>query len=198
VSEPARAEAPRSHIEVRVGSATNALQPIPGARRSLAAGTAQWIGLALVALAATAADQLTKVVVASQLALGDAVDIAGPFRIHHVRNTGIAFGLFSNSTSIVIVLTTGAIAALLVFYGRSARRHPLLPTAVGLVVGGSVSNLVDRLRLGHVTDFLDLDYWPAFNLADTFIVVGVGLLFLSFVAADRSSAAVGTSPLSRS
>jgi signal peptidase II len=198
VSEPARAEAPRSHIEVRVGSATNALQPIPGASRSLAAGTAQWIGLALVALAATAADQLTKVVVASQLALGDAVDIAGPFTIHHVRNTGIAFGLFSNSTSIVIVLTTGAIAALLVFYGRSARRHPLLPTAVGLVVGGSVSNLVDRLRLGHVTDFLDLDYWPAFNLADTFIVVGVGLLFLSFVAADRSSAAVGTSPLSRS
>ena len=198
MSEPARAEAPRSHIEVRVGSATNALQPIPGASRSLAAGTAQWIGLALVALAATAADQLTKVVVASQLALGDAVDIAGPFTIHHVRNTGIAFGLFSNSTSIVIVLTTGAIAALLVFYGRSARRHPLLPTAVGLVVGGSVSNLVDRLRLGHVTDFLDLDYWPAFNLADTFIVVGVGLLFLSFVAADRSSAAVGTSPLSRS
>ena len=49
-----------------------------------------------------------------------------------------------------------------------------------------------------MTDFLDLDYWPAFNLADTFIVVGVGLLFLSFVAADRSSAAVGTSPLSRS
>jgi signal peptidase II len=198
MSEPARAEAPRSHLEVRVGSATNALQPIPGASRSLAAGTAQWIGLALVAFAATAADQLTKVVVASQLALGDAVEIAGPFTIHRVRNTGIAFGLFSNSTSIVIVLTAGAIAALLVFYGRSARRHPLLPTAVGLVVGGSVSNLVDRLRLGHVTDFLDLDYWPAFNLADTFIVVGVGLLFLSFVAADRSSAAVGTSPLSRS
>ena len=66
------------------------------------------------------------------------------------------------------------------------------------MLGGSASNLVDRLRLGHVTDFLDLDYWPAFNLADTFIVVGVGLLFLSFVAADRSSAAVGTSPLSRS
>jgi signal peptidase II len=198
MSEPARAEAPRSHREVRVGSATNALQPIPGASRSLAAGTAQWIGLALVAVAATAADQLTKIVVASQLSLGDAVEIAGPFTIHHVRNTGIAFGLFSNSTSIVIVLTTGAIAALLVFYGRSARRHPLLPTAVGLVVGGSVSNLVDRLRLGHVTDFLDLDYWPAFNLADTFIVVGVGLLFLSFVAADRSSAAVGKSPLSRS
>ena len=55
------------------------------------------------------------------------------------------------------------------------------------MLGGSISNLVDRLRLGYVTDFLDFDYWPAFNLADTFIVVGVGVLFLSFVAADRSS-----------
>ena len=98
----------------------------------------------------------------------------------------------------MIVLTALAIGALLAFFARSGRRHPLLPAAVGLVLGGSASNLVDRLRLGHVTDFLDLDYWPAFNLADTFIVVGVGLLFLSFVAADRSSAAVGRSPLSRS
>ena len=63
----------------------------------------------------------------------------------------------------------------MIFFARSARRHPLLPVAVGLVLGGSISNLVDRLRLGHVTDFLDFDYWPAFNLADTFIVVGVGL-----------------------
>ena len=97
----------------------------------------------------------------------------------------------------MIGLTALAIAALVVFFARSARRHPLLPVAVGFVLGGSVSNLVDRLRLGHVTDFLDLDYWPAFNLADTFIVVGVGLLFVCFVAADRSSARVGTSPLSR-
>ncbi len=198
MSEPARAEAPRSQLEVRVGSATNALQPVPGASRSLAAGTAQWIGLGLVAAAAAAADQLTKSLVANRLRLGDSVEVAGPFTIHHVRNTGIAFGLFSDATSIVIVLTAAAIGALLVFFARSARRHALLPAAVGLVLGGSVSNLADRLRLGHVTDFLDLDYWPAFNLADTFIVVGVGLLFLSFVAADRSSAAVGTSPLSRS
>lgn len=198
MSEPARAETPRPRLEVRVGSATNALQPIPGASRSLAAGYAQWLGLALVAVAAAAADQLTKSLVANRLSLGDAVDIAGPFTIHHVRNSGIAFGLFSGSTSIVIVLTAVAIGALLTFFARSARRHPLLPAAVGLVLGGSASNLVDRLRLGHVTDFLDLDYWPAFNLADTFIVVGVGLLFLSFVAADRSSASVGRSSLSRS
>ena len=200
MSEPARVDterASRPTLEVRVGSATNALQPIPGAQRSLAAGAAQWAELAVVAVAAAAADQLTKWIVSSQLALGNAVDIIGPFTIHHVRNTGIAFGLFADATSIVIVLTACAIGALVVFCARSARRHPLLPMVVGLVLGGSVSNLVDRLRLGHVTDFLDLRFWPAFNLADTFIVVGVGLLFLSFVAADRTSAAVGTSPLSR-
>ena len=198
MSEPARAEPPQTRLEVRVGSATNALQPIPGASRSLAAGPAQWLGLTLVAVAAACADQLTKALVTGKLALGDSVDVAGPFTIHHVRNTGIAFGLFADSTSVVIGLTAVAIGALVVFFARSGRRHPLLPVAVGFVLGGSVSNLVDRLRYGYVTDFLDLDYWPAFNLADTFIVVGVGLLFLSFVAADRSSAAVGTSPLSRS
>jgi signal peptidase II len=197
VSEPARAVPSRPQLEVRVGSATNALEPVPGAARSLAAGVAQWAALAVVARAAAAADQLTKSLVASTLDLGDAVHIGGPLSIHHVRNTGIAFGLFSGATGIVIGLTTVAIAALVVFFARSARRHPLLPVAVGLVLGGSLSNLADRLRVGHVTDFLDFDYWPAFNLADTFIVVGVGLLFLSFVAADRTSASVGTSPLSR-
>jgi signal peptidase II len=57
--------------------------------------------------------------------------------------------------------------------------------ALGLVLGGSVSNLVDRVRLGHVTDFLDFSAWPAFNLADTFIVVGVALVFATLVLADR-------------
>jgi signal peptidase II len=198
VSEPARAVPPQQQrLEVRVGSATNALEPMPGARRSLAAGPVQWLALGVVALTAAAADQLTKYLVVGTLELGDSVHIAGPLSIHHVRNTGIAFGLFSDATGVVIALTSVAIAALVVFFARSGRRHPLLPVAVGLVLGGSLSNLVDRLRLGHVTDFIDFDYWPAFNLADTFIVVGVGLLFLSFVAADRTSAAVGTSPLSR-
>ena len=65
------------------------------------------------------------------------------------------------------------------------------------MLGGSLSNLVDRVRLGYVTDFIDFRWWPAFNLADSFIVVGVALLFLSFVAADRTSPRVGAAPLSR-
>ena len=175
----------RRPVDVRVGSSTNGLAPISVAERSLAAGPAQWIGLAAVASAAFAADQVTKHLVSSRLALGDAVDIVGPFSIHHVQNSGIAFGLFSNSTAIVILLTAVAVSWMLWFFARSGARHPVLPAALGLLIGGSVSNLVDRVRLGHVTDFLDLRYWPAFNLADTFIVVGVAILLLALVAADR-------------
>ena len=80
MSEPARAEPPRPQLEVRVGSSTNALQPIPGASRSLAAGTGQWLGLGLVALAAATGDQLTKAIVSSRLGLGDAVEIVGRSR----------------------------------------------------------------------------------------------------------------------
>ena len=93
-----------------------------------------------------AADQLTKQLVARALQLGDAVELAGPLSIHHVHNSGIAFGLFSSATSIVIALTAVAVMACLVlFFARSGRRHPLLPVALGLVLGGSVSNLLDRV-----------------------------------------------------
>jgi signal peptidase II len=61
----------------------------------------------------------------------------------------------------------------------------VLPVALGLVIGGSVSNLADRVRLGFVTDFLDFRYWPAFNLADSFIVIGVGTLLAALLLAER-------------
>ena len=197
MSEPARSEPPRL-LDVRVGSSTNALQPISSAERQFGAGLSQWIALGVIAGTAIAADQLTKSIVSLRLPTGQAVATLGPFSIHHVQNTGIAFGLFADSTTAVIVLTTTAVAAMLVLFGRTAQRHPLLPVALGLVIGGSIANLIDRVRLGHVTDFLDFDYWPAFNLADTFIVVGVGLLFASFVVSDRTSPRLGTAPLSRS
>jgi signal peptidase II len=170
VNEPLR------QLDVRVGSSTDALTPISMARRSLGAGAAQWAGLAAIALAAVAADQLTKHIVTGHLALDEGIHVAGPFWIHHVQNSGIAFGLFASATPVVIVLTTVAIAWMLAFFARSGARHPVLPVALGLVIGGSVSNLVDRVRLGYVTDFVDLRYWPAFNLADSFIVIGVAIL----------------------
>ena len=183
MSEPAREI---QQVDVRVGSTANALQPISSAERSLAAGPAQWLALLVVAVAAVVADQLTKQLVGRTLAVGDSVDLIGPFSIHHVENSGIAFGLFASRTSFVIAITAIAVGLMLWFFARSARRHPVLPVGLGLVLGGSIANLVDRVRLGRVTDFLDLDAWPAFNLADMFIVVGVAVLFGTLVLADRS------------
>ena len=171
--------------DFRPGSRTDGLAPISVAARSLAAQPAHWLSLAAVALAAVFADQLTKQVVASQLPLDHEVQVLGPFSIHHVQNSGIAFGLFASATAAVIVLTTIAVAWMIGYFARSGARHPLLPVAVGLLIGGSVSNLADRVRLGHVTDFLDLRYWPAFNLADSFIVIGVAMLLAALVSADR-------------
>ncbi|MBA2332731.1 MAG: signal peptidase II [Actinobacteria bacterium] len=199
MNEPARQAPPRSP-DVRVGSTTNALRPISSAERPLGAGLRQWLQLGAIAVAAVGADQLTKQVVTRTLALGEEVHIAGPFSIHHVQNSGIAFGLFSQATSLVIVLTGLAVAWMIVFFARAGQRHPILPVALGFVLGGSIANLLDRVRLGHVTDFLDVRYWPAFNLADTFIVVGVAILFAALAGADRRSQrprSLGNSPLSR-
>jgi signal peptidase II len=138
-------------------------------------------------IAAIAADQLTKLIVSSQLALDESLHVAGPFAIHHVQNSGIAFGLFASATAVVTALTALAVGWMLVFFARSGARHPVLPVALGLLIGGSTSNLIDRIRLGHVTDFLDLRYWPAFNLADSFIVVGVAILFVALLLGETRS-----------
>ena len=161
-------------------------EPISVAERSLAAGAWQWAGLAAVAIAAVLGDQITKHVVTSTLQLDESVHVVGPLSIHHVQNSGIAFGLFSSATAVVTLVTSAAVVWMVVFFARSGSRHPVLPAALGLLIGGSLSNLVDRVRLHHVTDFIDLKWWPAFNLADSFIVVGVAILLGALVAADRA------------
>jgi signal peptidase II len=171
--------------EAPPGARTNGLAPVSVAERSLAAGAWQWAGLVAVALAAVIADQVTKHVVTRTLELDDAVHVAGPLSIHHVQNSGIAFGLFSQATAVVTLVTAAAVVWMVVFFARSGSRHPVLPAALGLLIGGSLSNLVDRIRLHHVTDFIDVGFWPAFNLADTFIVVGVAILLGALLIADR-------------
>jgi signal peptidase II len=181
MSDPQRERA----TDIRVGSSTNGLAPVSVAERSLAAGALQWAGLAAVAVAAVVADQVTKHIVTRTLPLDESDHVFGPLSIHHVQNSGIAFGLFASATVVVTVVTAAAVVWMLVFFARSGARHPVLPAALGLLIGGSLSNLVDRIRLGHVTDFIDFKYWPAFNLADTFIVVGVAILLGALAAADR-------------
>ena len=185
MSEPSTRPQPGPVPDIRVGSSTNALAPVSIVERKLGAGPLQWLGLGTVAAAAILGDQLTKHIVRTHLQIGESEKVIGPLTIHRVQNSGIAFGLFSSATAIVTVLTAIAVGWMLVFFARSGARHPVLPAALGLLIGGSVSNLVDRVRLGHVTDFIDVSRWPAFNLADSFIVVGVAILLLALAASDR-------------
>jgi signal peptidase II len=141
--------------------------------------------LAAIAVAAVLADQIAKHVVVNNLSLGEGVHVVGPLTIRHVQNSGIAFGLFSNATAGVIVVTAIAIGWMLAYFARSGARHPVLPVALGLVIGGSLSNLADRVRLGFVTDFINFRYWPAFNVADSCIVIGVGILLAALVLTER-------------
>lgn len=171
--------------EVRVGSSPDGLTPISVAEKRLGAGPAQWLSFAAVAVCALGADQLTKWLVTSHLALDSSVTVAGPLKISHVQNSGIAFGLFTQATSLVIVLTSAVVLWMIFFFARSGARHPLLPAALGLVIGGSVSNLFDRVVSGHVTDFIDFNFFPAFNLADSCIVLGVAALVFFLIAPDR-------------
>jgi signal peptidase II len=171
--------------EVRVGSSPDALTPISVAEKKLGAGLWQWISFSLVVVCALGADQLTKWLVTSRLELWSSVTIVGSLKISHVQNSGIAFGFFSQATSLVIVLTTAVVLWMIFFFAHSGARHPLLPAALGLVVGGSVSNLLDRVVHGYVTDFIDFGFFPSFNLADSFIVLGVATLIFFLIAPDR-------------
>ena len=176
---------PQQTRDVRVGSSTDGLTPLSVAERSLAAGAWQWAGLATVALAAVIADQVTKHVVTSTLGLDESVHVVGPLSIHHVQNSGIAFGLFAAPRHRHLRhrcrgRLDGRVLRPL------GRAPPGAACGARIAVGGSLSNLVDRIRLHHVTDFIDLGWWPAFNLADSFIVIGVAILLGGLVAADRT------------
>jgi signal peptidase II len=117
-------------------------------------------------------DRITKHLVVTGIAVGDVHKFLPAINLVHVRNSGVAFGFFSGGGALVLVLTLVALGALVTFFILRPRR-PLLWLPTGLVVGGAVGNLIDRVASGSVTDFIKLPLWPAFNLADTAITFGV-------------------------
>jgi signal peptidase II len=139
---------------------------------------APWRRAAIVAAVVIAADQLTKALVRGSLAPGDQRRlIPGVLALVHTTNTGVAFSAFSGNAAVVTLLALVVLAALLGFFARYSHQ-PLLWLAVGLIAGGALGNLIDRLRSGAVTDFIKLPDWPAFNLADSAITIGVVALVL--------------------
>jgi signal peptidase II len=127
---------------------------------------------ALVAVVTVVADQAVKALVRSTIDRGDAVDLVLGIKIVNVRNSGIAFGMFSGGGAILVVFAVAALAALLIFFARH-RDRPLVWLPTGLLIGGAAGNLIDRVRESGVTDFIDFPAWPAFNVADMAITFGV-------------------------
>jgi len=132
----------------------------------------------LIGLLIVVADQLSKAWIRTNLLEGHSIFELGFFRVIHVHNTGAAFGLFQGQSFILTIIAIAAITVILVYALVSYRYFPwpesrLGKLALGLLLGGTVGNLIDRLRLGYVTDFIDFDYWPAFNIADSCVTIGV-------------------------
>lgn len=139
---------------------------------------------ALLLAVVVAIDQITKRLITASVAIGDSDGVFPGVQIVHVENDGVAFGVLSGR-SVVVVVVAVALAGLVVWFALHARRALVwLPT--GLLLGGALGNIVDRLRDGYVTDFIKLPLWPAFNLADVAITAGVLALLAVLERGDEA------------
>ncbi len=134
-------------------------------------------------------DQLTKSLVRANLPLGSSFPEDTWVRLTHVANTGAAFGLFPDQSFLLLITTLVGVMAITLYYFYPPLNTPLLVLSLGLQLGGALGNLIDRLRLGHVTDFVNFQVWPVFNVADSAIVIGVSILAWFALFGDRAKPA---------
>ncbi len=124
-------------------------------------------------------DQVAKAAVEANLVPGEQVDVLGPLGLTLAHNRGIAFGLASGGGGVLVALTVVALGFVGILFARNPTR-PGMWIAVGLLSGGALGNLADRVRAGAVTDYIDILGWPPFNLADVAITLGVAVLALAY------------------
>ena len=141
----------------------------------------------LVLVLVVVLDQVTKALVRGGIDIGEEDSVLPAISLVHVRNTGVAFGAFAGGGIIVVLLVAAALGALLYyFFTHLDKRLVWLPT--GMLLGGSIGNIIDRVRDGAVTDFVKLPAWPAFNVADVSITFGVLVLLWVIEQQDRDGA----------
>lgn len=136
-----------------------------------------WVRALLVAAAVVVLDQFVKELVRSALEPGEVREVTSFLDLVHVRNDGIAFGQFASGGALVIVIVLVALSAL-IYYFATHVNQPWVWLPTGLLLGGAIGNLIDRARLGAVTDFVKFPHWPAFNVADSAVTVGVIVLLI--------------------
>jgi signal peptidase II len=148
---------------------------------------APWLRAAAVTAVVIALDQATKAIVRSNVALGDKDGVLPGVEIVHVRNEGVAFNQLGGGGTIVAIVVGVALVALLAYFATHLHK-PLVWLPTGMLLGGALGNIIDRIRDGAVTDFVKLPAWPAFNVADTSITFGV-LVLLYVIERPRDGAA---------
>jgi signal peptidase II len=155
--------------------------------RSSSRRTAAYARAAVVFMLVVVIDQVTKHTVATGIAPGQVEHLLPGVTLVYVRNPGVAFGFLSSGGTIVLVVTLVALAGLVCYFAlRPQRRLLWLPT--GLLLGGAIGNLIDRVNDGVVTDFIKLPHWPAFNVADMAITFGVLILLYTLESGTRREA----------
>ncbi|MEX0625595.1 MAG: signal peptidase II [Chloroflexota bacterium] len=158
-------------------------------------GFAKAVVLLLTALTILAADQLTKALVVTNLAVGQQARLLGDLvQIWHAQNRGAAFSLFQGGTVLFLIVSVLSIGMVAYFHRSLRDRTTWLHVVLGIVLGGTLGNFIDRLRQGYVTDWLSVGIgdtrWPTFNVADSSVVVGIGILvvYLFLSSPDRREA----------
>jgi len=138
------------------------------------------INLGLIAFSVVVIDRMTKYFFLNILSHGRSIEvIPGIFRLTLVENTGSAFGLFRDQAHFFIVASTLVMVLILFYAWRYARKKLFLIVTLGLILGGAIGNLIDRVSFGYVIDFFDFRVWPVFNVADSAITAGVTLLAIN-------------------
>jgi len=149
--------------------------------------TRAWLAMLAVCGVVVALDQASKAAVIDSMVPGERVDLALGFELARVSNSGIAFGFLDEGGALVLVVTLAALALIIGWFAFDTAR-PGLWLGVGLLAGGALGNLADRVREGAVTDFIDPPFWPAFNLADISITLGVAVIALAALSGDSARA----------
>ena len=146
-----------------------------------------------IALGVVVVDQLTKAWVRNNLAIGEVGPEWGPVKIIHVVNSGAAFGILPGQTAFLIIMSLFGLGAIVLYYVYPPMDHGLIRIALGMQLGGAIGNLLDRLRFGEVTDFIDVGNFPTFNVADacisTSIVIVIGFFILQEFDENKAKSA---------